>query len=127
MIDIDAKTKLSGPMFDGTADNIIERATERGEKDIADQGYVDVQKNLATSLRNPTGYYQSHIHVVKYGSAHQVNDSGVVYGPWLEGTGSRNRSTRFKGYAAFRRAGQMLDKKAQAIMERNIRVAAARL
>jgi hypothetical protein len=34
-----------------------------------------------------------------------VNDRGIVYGPWLEGVGSRNfPKTRFKGYASFRRA-----------------------
>jgi hypothetical protein len=31
----------------------------------------------------------------------------VIYGPWLEGTGSRNATTRFKGYASFRRAAQV--------------------
>lgn len=34
----------------------------------------------------------------------------ATYGPWLEGTGSRNETTRFKGYHGFRRAGQELDR-----------------
>jgi hypothetical protein len=49
-----------------------------------------------------------------------VTDSGVIYGPWLEGTGSRNRTTRFKGYATFRKAAQELDRRA-------FRIAAAML
>ncbi len=32
-----------------------------------------------------------------------VDDGGVIYGPWLEGTSNRNKTTRFKGYAAFRK------------------------
>jgi hypothetical protein len=34
------------------------------------------------------------------------------YGPWLEGTGSRNDTTRFKGYHGFRIATQELVKTA---------------
>jgi len=39
-----------------------------------------------------------------------LSDGGVIYGPWLEGVSSRNQSTRFKGYATFRKTGQWLNK-----------------
>ena len=41
----------------------------------------------------------------------------ATYGPWLEGTGSRNETTRFKGYHSFRLAAQQLDGIAQGIAE----------
>jgi hypothetical protein len=41
-------------------------------------------------LQHPTGYYQSKITVERAGTGYRVTDQGVVYGPWLEGTGSRN-------------------------------------
>jgi hypothetical protein len=34
----------------------------------------------------------------------------ATYGPWLEGTGSRNETTRFKGYHGYRKAAQELDR-----------------
>lgn len=40
------------------------------------------------------------------------------YGPWLEGTGSRNETTRFKGYMGFRISGQEMDLTAPAIADR---------
>jgi hypothetical protein len=42
-----------------------------------------------------------------------VDDSNVIYGPWLEGVGSRNEKTRFKGYFTFRKAAQKLNDMAQ--------------
>ena len=37
-----------------------------------------------------------------------ITDGGVVYGPWLEGVSSRNATTRFKGYASFRKTKDYL-------------------
>jgi hypothetical protein len=42
----------------------------------------------------------------------------AMYGPWLEGTGSRNETTRFKGYHGFREAGLALDTEAEAVASR---------
>jgi hypothetical protein len=48
-----------------------------------------------------------------------VHDDGVIYGPWLEGTGSRNAPvTRFPGYGSFRRASQQLDREIGGIADR---------
>jgi hypothetical protein len=46
-----------------------------------------------------------------------VQDGGVIYGPWLEGVGSRNRTTRFKGYFTFRRTTAQLNVRATPIAE----------
>jgi hypothetical protein len=101
---------VSGPLFH--ADTQVGLMLRRIERDVAQEGYRLVQVNLAGSLRHPTGYYQSHIRVTKEPLGTSVNDSSVVYGPWLEGVGSRNRTTRFKGYFSFRRASEQLDRQA---------------
>jgi hypothetical protein len=44
-----------------------------------------------------------------------ISDHGVIYGPWLEGTSSRNQSTRFKGYQTFRRTWQALGRRVRPI------------
>ena len=46
-----------------------------------------------------------------------VTTADAMYGPWLEGTGSRNQSTRFKGYHGFRLAAQELDAEAEGIAD----------
>lgn len=61
----------------------------------------------------PTGYAARHIVNRDMGSQHLITDSGIVYGPWLEGVGSRNfPKTRFKGYAIFRRTTKDVDNRA---------------
>jgi hypothetical protein len=46
-----------------------------------------------------------------------ISDGGVVYGPWLEGISTRNQTTRFKGYASFRRTGDWLNGKARGVLK----------
>jgi hypothetical protein len=99
---------FSGPVFNGMADVIVDRNLAAAEMDVAEAGHGLVQTNLAGSLQNPTGRYQRATQVRPGGGGHEVSDGGVVYGPWLEGVGSRNRSTRFKGYWSYRRAMQSL-------------------
>lgn len=69
-----------------------------------------VHHNLDRSIKHPTPYYETQISLSRtqvhgYTTETTVTDRGVIYGPWLEGISSRNQSSRFKGYAAFRRAG----------------------
>ncbi len=108
---------IGGPLFDGRADAVTAiRVLQLGE-DVAGEAYDQVQRNLSGSLRNPTGRYQRAVREDRRGDWNLVHDSGVVYGPWLEGTGSRNNSTRFKGYASFRRALAAVQPRVQEIAE----------
>lgn len=61
--------------------------------------------NLHGSLRHQTPYYTTKIAKREITPTHYViHDHDVVYGHWLEGTGSKNPVTRFKGYFAQERA-----------------------
>jgi hypothetical protein len=112
--------RKSGPVFDGRAVKALHDYIDHAEKQVAEAGVQMVQDHLHTVIRNPTGYYESHIRVAERSHLTQVTDDNVVYGPWLEGTGSRNRSTRFKGYATFRKVGQMLQTRSKQIAERSL-------
>jgi KDO2-lipid IV(A) lauroyltransferase len=46
-----------------------------------------------------------------------VTSDLATYGPWLEGTGSRNLTTRFKGYHTFRLVSQQVDEEAGPVAE----------
>jgi hypothetical protein len=105
---------VSGPLFDdpGLTEDFLSSATEA----VAQAALVAVQGNLNASIRHPTPYYETQVRVHPIPAGHQVDDRGVIYGPWLEGTGSRNRTTRFKGYAAFRRALQSVERRVNVII-----------
>lgn len=95
---------MSGPLFDGRAAAAARGMTQDIEQAVAQEAEAEVQRLLASSLQHPTGRYQSSIRVERQGGQVEVNDGGVVYGPWLAGTSSRNQTTRFKGYQTWRRA-----------------------
>jgi hypothetical protein len=109
---------LSGPMFDGRAELAVSAFIDDAEREVAQAGHDMAQSQLRGVLRQPTGFYQSRVVVDRSAGDPRIHDSGVVYGPWLEGTGSRNRTTRFKGYRTFRIVRQRLQGRASQIAER---------
>lgn len=121
------KVTFSGPAFDGRGQQVMNDIVEATTIAIGQHGEREVHANLRGSLRNPTGAYQQRITLYTSAGRGQVHDRQGVYGPWLEGTGSRNKTTRFKGYASFRRATQQLDRQAKEITERVIREHLAKL
>jgi hypothetical protein len=116
MISFDVDIDTHGPIFDGRAAAAAHAFVRAAEEEIADTGVELVKAELGRVIRNPSSppYYQNQIRAERS----QITDGGVIYGPWLEGVGSRNRTTRFKGYFTFRRVGQRLDRQAKFIAER---------
>lgn len=111
----------SGPLFDGVAAHEMHAAVEAAVDEVGRQAYADVMTKLDESIRHPTPYYEVQINVKKEDLVRIVNDAGVIYGHWLEGTGSRNAPvTRFKGYASFRRTKQELEAKVPELVEHAI-------
>lgn len=95
------------------------------KEEVADYGVFLVLMRLGQVLREPTGYYESRIRKERQQDDFFVTDSGVIYGPWLEGTGSRNQISRFKGYRTFQITKRELDQKkveiARPIVDRFVR------
>ncbi|MDY7101558.1 MAG: hypothetical protein S0880_10260 [Actinomycetota bacterium] len=78
-------------------------AIEDAERDTARWTQREVRSRFQGSIRAGTGRYVSQIEAEQYSNGlWYVHDNRVIYGPWLEGVGSRNRTTRFKGYRVWR-------------------------
>lgn len=100
---------ISGPWFDERGTIAIRDYLDWAQGEVATQGLADVHTNLEETIRHPTPYYETQVNIRREDLDLVVNDRDIVYGPWLEGTGSRNfPKTRFPGYANWRRARQQL-------------------
>jgi hypothetical protein len=111
------KVEYRGPLFDGRAKAWTDRAVRDWEHHLGSVGADFVRAELERVLRKETPYYRLQVTSTEYPGRTVINDGGVIYGPWLEGTGSRNRTTRFKGYATFRRMTQKLNTEAGRILQ----------
>lgn len=120
---------LHGPVFDGRADAEIEGACERAEQRIATLGASMIRTELAHVLRNESTppFYRFKNEATPDRDGWKIWDNNVIYGNWLEGTGSRNRTTRFKGYWTYRRTFQKIEARALPIAEYTIDEAIARI
>lgn len=130
-----------GSIFDGRAEAIVSRYAHDLQEKLADTGVSWIRAYLPTQYMylghnggnpkdNPipanAGYYQSVIHHVDSGDSVLIHDTPCVYGPWLEGVGSKNPvvwpgrlkrglSGRFDGYHTFKVISQRLDAAATGI------------
>ena len=108
---LNISVRHKGEIFNAAATNAQARRMVININDaLAQEGVNRIRARLNTVLRHPTGFYESNIQVDRRETYRGVSDGGVIYGPWLEGTGSRNKTTRFKGYRTFRTVKQELDR-----------------
>ena len=118
----DVVIRVDGPMFNGLAKAAVDRCVDEVAQEVSAQASANVHMNLDRSLKNPTPYYETQITLDRVAPlTYLLHDRGIVYGPWLEGTGSRNRTTRFKGYASFRRAVGQTKRDAQRVADAVVR------
>lgn len=121
MINIRVSATSTGPFFNGQTQRHLSMAIEDAEQEIATLGATHMQGDLgAPPFKNPTGWYRSHITPKKLGAFWVIQDSGVVYGPWLAGTSSRNATSRFKGYHHWRRLTAYVHKISRTVVLRFI-------
>jgi hypothetical protein len=124
---------ITGPLFNGqgTQQNIrrwgrrmVQQVIEAGEQRLdmmlrpRNRGPLGVYLTHAEAGRGKasTGDYRRNVHGFQVGLFGRISDGGKVYGPWLEGTSSRNATTRFKGYRSFRQTHQWINKNKQKII-----------
>jgi hypothetical protein len=108
-----------GPTVEGMAEPLVKLMLEGALAEVASYTKFEVSMELIRVLQHPTGYYESKITADPVSAElWSINDSNVIYGPWLEGIGSRNSPvTRFKGYATFRRVQGRISQKAGSIVQ----------
>ena len=134
---------ISGPLFKkgvkitrDAMEDAVQELMELGEDRLSDllrprdESSEGVYKSVAQvgRKRASKGHYSRNVSGKREGLTARIDDGGKVeYGPWLEGTSSRNQTTRFKGYHSFRKVGQELEKKSDDVLEKHIGKAARRM
>lgn len=122
LLHIRTRTDYDGPIFSLRARREFARFRDEFEEEAAEYALDHIKSTYHTHFKNPTGYYESNVRIR---SGNEVWDGGLggpVYGPWLEGVGSRNETTRFKGYHAFRKAANALDRRIEEMGNRIFRL-----
>lgn len=115
----------SGAVFDGRAERAAHDYCNHLRESLADIAVRKVLAHLAEVIRVNHGVYMSYTHKVYEGEDIIVTDRWIVYGPWLEGVGSRVGPpgsgkwpyTRFEGYHTYRIVGNELNIEAPDIAE----------
>jgi len=121
MYSLSIRTRTQGALFDNRAHQIFDEFCDDLEEDGAEWALQHIRGTFHANFQQPTGYYESNVRIHNDGASTEVWDggqSGPVYGPWLEGIGSRNDTTRFKGYHAFRKAASALERRIEDMGER---------
>ncbi|MFI8448247.1 hypothetical protein [Streptomyces erythrochromogenes] len=116
----DVEVTVTGPLFDGRAAREFAAYADEAREQISEFAEEHVLALMGAAFRHPTGYYESHVKTERVSAdTDRVHDSGIVYGPWLEGVGSRNSPvTRFPGYFHWRRTKALLALRAPVMAER---------
>jgi hypothetical protein len=118
-----------GPIFNGEADTSLRRACRDVQRKVAQETEHLVktygQVRFRYEHKPPTGKWLEAVHTESKADYAVVTDGGIIYGPWLEGIGSRNQTTRFKGYRMWRKAYQDMNRSgartiAQPIIDRAV-------
>ena len=116
---IEIEVHGSGALWDGTASQVVDQWLSDTTDTIASKGLSEIQFWMDRFFKNPTPYYETQMVVDRTGDDRVIHDRGIIYGPWLAGTSSRNVSTRFKGYTHWRRTVQYLEQEmSPAFLER---------
>jgi len=105
------------------ADRIMKKIESEMMDDLAVFGYEEIRVWMDVFFKTQTPYYATKVTWDRAGRDRVIHDQGVIYGPWLDGSGSRNATSRFKGYPHWRRTKQYLDgPEAQRIVDRYERI-----
>lgn len=114
--------RFDGPIFDFRGRREFGRFRDDLEEESAEFVLDHIQNTFHTHFKHPTGYYESNVRIKNSNEVWDGGFGGPVYGPWLEGVGSRNNTTRFKGYHAFRKAADALDRRVEEMGDRMFRL-----
>lgn len=113
-------TRTFGGLFTTDIDAAMRQYVTKALEAVGKEAVNILHIRLDRVLQNPTGYYRSKIQTRNTAKTTVVDDSGVIYGGWLEGVGSRNAATRFKGYSHFRLTKQDIRKSANDIARKEL-------
>jgi hypothetical protein len=148
-MNLSVKVATQGPLFTRAAADKMVKAVNSATRELVQKG----EQRLAEQLRpRPAGVYlsvaQAQSGMTRAGKPYSnasvghyrrnistefknmsaiIYDGNVVYGPWLEGIGSRNATSRFKGYGVYRQTASYLGKISRGIYDAHVRHWAKRM
>jgi hypothetical protein len=108
---------------------VIRKFFEDAKQLVAKNGEEQVRLRVGRRAKHPTGSFAGAVHTkdFKKGRTIQADYPQILYGPWLEGTSTRNTSTRFRGYSMFRLTRTWLRRNYMALIQDLLRGAVAEL
>lgn len=123
MIEIRFKSRVGGPISSGRMQKDVAAYEHDCAREIAEMAEGVWVHNLEGSIRHPTPHYWTRIDTRELSpTRYEVHDHGIVYGPWLEGTGSRNApNSVFPGYRSLARAKEMAKRRRGGVARRILR------
>lgn len=96
-------SRVSGPISSGEIHRHARDYEEDVAKALGDEAFDTWLELLNSRLRVQRPYYTTRIDKEQLAwNRYEVHDNSVIYGHWLEGTGSKNPVTSFKGYWSMR-------------------------
>jgi hypothetical protein len=143
---VDIHVDLHGPVFEGLAEEEMNNFSRHIEDVLGDEAVTRIRAYLPTQYMylgnnggtpefNPVppdaGRLEASIQAQRMATdLVQVNDSNILYGPWIEGIAAGNEIVwehrrnppprRFPGYSTFRMIGQQLEGESGVIAEREL-------
>lgn len=109
-----------GPIFDRRLDKGFDKATKSAEVEIAEQGVLFVRNIIRAKAKTRTGRYDRAVRSTRVSGGMKIHDNNIVYGPWLEGVGSRNSRTSFRGYRQFRDSRKQIQRIAKPVVQKHV-------
>jgi hypothetical protein len=114
--------RATGPVFDGRAAEAARDYARDLQQKLAEKTRDRVVERMGSEFKHNSGKYASSIHVETGDANSYVRDRyEFVYGPWLEGTGSRNETTRFRGYHTMRIVATEMDAQSKSTADEEIK------
>lgn len=116
------KMNTQGAILKGKGPDVVRTGLKTSKADIAKEATSLIHERLSVVLKHPTGRYKSSVVADLSSPDPKVLGDRKVYGSWLEGTSSRNHTTRFKGYKTFRLITQRIQRDTARIAEPSIKM-----
>lgn len=111
---------MTGPIFSPNVATMTKETIRAIEKDLVKEGIGMVREQLHPGHGYQTGAFKRSITGSRKTMHATIYPRLWVIGLWLEGVSSRNDKTRFKGYAIFRKARDVLKDQSDDIAQRHV-------
>ena len=121
--EISFRGRSRGKITTGEMDREAAAYSREVAEELAEESQDTWVDTLQRSIRLPTPYYWTQIDIRQISpTRYEVHDHDIVYGPWLEGTGSRNSpNSIFPGYWSLARAKVTMERRRGGIARRILR------